>query len=61
MMKLLNFTLLIFVTFSLIACGKKSDEYTDELPPVDNSTGQTIDTVDHSSANVKDPVFQQKN
>lgn len=55
-MKTLSLFLILITMLSLISCGKKSDEYTDELPPE-----QSIDTVDHSSDNVKDPMFEQKN
>lgn len=53
--------LLIVLTLLLVqSCSnERKVEYTNELPPTE--TIQTIDTVNHNSANVKDPVFQQKN
>ncbi len=59
MMKLKSFIILFFAALSLLSCGKKAEEYTEEMPP--SESVQAIDTVDHSSANVKDPVFEQKN
>ncbi len=60
-MKFKWLVLMILTALQLVSCGKKSEEYTDEMPPTESATVQTIDTVDHSSTNAKDPVFEQKN